>query len=543
MGCSPVNNKNLNWRTYSLEIKDSPIARQSICKRNRKMVVGEENMVLSNNIKIIVEENMDPFAKYSNMTLIKEGRFSSVYTVIHSVTGKKRVMKIFHKKRIKDEFTQDDLANQIEILKNLSHPNIIKLFEVFTYNFKIYMIYEYCPGGNLLDLLEKDATFSEQKCRNIMFQVLSAVSYCHAKGIAHHDLCPEHIVLDNIKALTSKEDYNAYSLKIINFGSYMLFNQSSAKSLSPRKRRAISIGYKSISNPYFAAPETIEGNLEAITEKCDIWSCGVLMYLLLSGELPFKNDITTQSPSHDIPSRVSFEQLKFRPVEIWDNISTESKDLVKSLLQISPQKRPSATDALKSRFFTQSDSFVTKSINKKQFNLLLTNMRQYNYKYKLKDAITSFIIHHLMKKEDVDTMRKAFSVFDKNHDGKISKKELISVMERIMTPIQATKEVNKILANLNKEHNDEIEYEEFIKTAIDMDKIINERNLKMIFDSIDKDSSGSVTKYELKNFFLGAYSTDSLMSDDKVFVDLIKEIDVNGDGEITYNEFKKMMLK
>ena len=90
----------------------------------------------------------------------------------------------------------------------------------------------------------------------------------------------------------------------------MLFNQSSAKSLSPRKRRAISIGYKSISNPYFAAPETIEGNLDAITEKCDIWSCGVLMYLLLSGELPFKNDITTQSPSHDIPSRVSFEQLK-----------------------------------------------------------------------------------------------------------------------------------------------------------------------------------------------------------------------------------------
>ena len=76
-----------------------------------------------------------------------------------------------------------------------------------------------------------------------------------------------------------------------------------------------------------------------------------------------------------------------------------------------------------------------------------------------------------------------------------------------------------------------------------MDKIINERNLKMIFDLIDKDNSGSVTKYELKNFFLGAYSTDSLMSDDKVFVDLIKEIDVNGDGEITYNEFKKMMLK
>ena len=139
MGCSPVNNKNLNLRTYILDIKDSPIARQSICKRNRKMVIGEENMVLSNNIKIIVEENMDPFAKYSNMTLIKEGRFSAVYTVVHSVTGKKRVMKIFHKKRIKDEFTQDDLANQIEILKNLSHPNIIKLFEVFTYNFNIYL--------------------------------------------------------------------------------------------------------------------------------------------------------------------------------------------------------------------------------------------------------------------------------------------------------------------------------------------------------------------------------------------------------------------
>ena len=119
------------------------------------------------------------------------------------------------------------MLNQIEILKNLSHPNIIKLFEVFTYNFNIYMIYEYCAGGNLLDLLEKDATLSEQKCRNIMFQVLSAVSYCHAKGIAHHDLCPEHIVLDI--ALNTKEDYNAYSLKIINFGSYMLFNQTTAK--------------------------------------------------------------------------------------------------------------------------------------------------------------------------------------------------------------------------------------------------------------------------------------------------------------------------
>lgn len=549
MGCSPISRQSENLRGYILDIKDSPIRRGD---QGRKSTHGHRSSMLEgkamvDNIKVVVEEDVDPFERYSNPNLIKDGRVASVYTVIHTPTGKKRAMKVFNlQKMSKEDFTQDDLANQIQILKVLSHPNIIQLYEVFTYRKKVYMIYEYCAGGNLLDLLEKDATFSEQNCRNIMFQILSAVNYCHSKGIAHHDLCPEHILFENTRFLgpKDKEGPNACPVKIINFGSYRLFSTTASINSPKKRRKTISTGYKPISNPYFASPESkLSNDLSSLTEKCDIWSCGVLMYLLLSGELPFKEDYTTVSPSTLNIAPASTLKLKFHPVEIWDNISTESKDLVKSLLMINPQKRPTAGDALKSPFFTQSGSFITKAVNKKQFTTIVTNMRRYNYKYKLHDAITSYMVHHLMKKEDIATMRKYFSVFDKNHDGRISRKELEASMEQIMTPIQASIECNKILKSLNKEKDDEIEYEEFIKSAVDMDKIVTEKNVKLIFDLIDKDKSGSVSKFELKNFFLGALSTDSLMADDKEFSDLIKEIDFNGDGEINYAEFKKMMLK
>ncbi len=144
----------------------------------------------------------------------------------------------------------------------------------------------------------------------------------------------------------------------------------------------------------------------------------------------------------------------------------------------------------------------------------------------------------MTKKEDIIDMRAAFEEFDENKDGRLTKEELIKGMSRVMTPIEAKIEVERIMSLIDNDNNGYIEYEEFIRASINKEILLTEKNLKTAFNMFDKDKSGLITTDELK-LVLGQDSNIS----EKVWKQMISNIDENGDGELSYEEFRDMMYK
>ena len=157
------------------------------------------------------------------------------------------------------------LNYEIEILKNLDHPNIMRLYEVFQDEKYIYLVTELCEGGELFDEILARGMFNETDAAFILKQVLSAVAYCHSKKVAHRDIKPENILIDNKDKLT---------IKLIDFGTSQVFENEEKMELV-------------MGSAYYIAPEILTGKYN---EKCDIWSIGVILYILLSGKPPFNGD-------------------------------------------------------------------------------------------------------------------------------------------------------------------------------------------------------------------------------------------------------------
>mmetsp|Transcript_36748 Transcript_36748/g.27201 ORF Transcript_36748/g.27201 Transcript_36748/m.27201 type:complete len:212 (-) Transcript_36748:675-1310(-) len=203
------------------------------------------------------------------------------------------------------------LQFEIDILRNLDHPNIVKLYEVFEDKNYIYLVTELCTGGELFDEIIVKQHFSEVDAAKVIQQVLSAVSYCHKNKVVHRDLKPENILLDS---------KNNDIIKIIDFGTSQVF--------SPDTKL-----HQALGTPYYIAPEVLRGEYD---EKCDVWSIGVILYILLCGQPPFNG-----AKDKDILKKVKEGKFTYSD-EIWKKRSAESMDLINRCLTLNPDERLSA---------------------------------------------------------------------------------------------------------------------------------------------------------------------------------------------------------
>jgi calcium-dependent protein kinase len=192
----------------------------------------------------------------------KGGSYGEVKLAIHKKSKMKRAIKIIKKKSLPlDERTA--MLNEVTLVKSIDHPNVLKIFDLYEDKHFFYIVSEYCAGGELYDRIKKVTNFSEKDAANYMRQILSAVTYLHDKGIVHRDLKAENILFETKEANSE--------LKIIDFGISKRVEEG--KMLSDR-----------IGTPFYIAPEVLMKNYN---EKCDVWSCGVILYILLCGYPPF----------------------------------------------------------------------------------------------------------------------------------------------------------------------------------------------------------------------------------------------------------------
>lgn len=455
-----------------------------------------------------IQENLNIFTSIYSLTSfpIGYGCYGEVYICDHIRSKERRAVKIIDKIWISEEMIENrTVLNEVEILKTLDHPNVLKVFEYFEDDRNYYIVMEYCKEGDLYDELQVLGKFDEESTGKIMNQLLSGLNYIHRRNVIHRD-----IKLDNILLSGKGKDL---CIKIIDFN-ISTFNLG--KRLS-----------KVTGTPNYIAPEVIKGNY---TEKCDMWSCGVIMYLLLVGSFPFDG-----ANREEILKKISSGLISF-PIQTWKNISHDAKDLVSKLLEKNPNKRISSKQALKHPWLTE---LKTTEIDEKTIRKTLTRMRTITKKPKLKEVFQTFLLGQVTKNNlELKLFERIFSSIDKDRNGVISKDELFAQLRLEVSEDLALKEAERIISIVDNDGSGEIDYTEFLRVCLEEESFISKENLEKAFYYFDKDRSDTIEKHELMTWLSeGAIIPMSLIEE------LIEEVDNNKDGVIDFNEFEDLLIE
>lgn len=244
------------------------------------------------------------------------GSFGKVKLAQHEITGHRVAVKILNRKKIQSLDMDDKVRREIKTLKLFSHPHITRLYEVIDTPTDIFVVIEYVSEGELFDYIVEKGRLSEDDARRFFQQIISGVDYCHRHMVVHRDLKPENLLLDS--------DFN---LKIADFG------------LSNMMRDGFFLK-TSCGSPNYAAPEVLSGKLYAGPEV-DVWSCGVILYALLCGSLPFDDE--------SIPNL--FKKIKGGIYSLPGHISDGVRDLIPRMLVVDPCKRITIAEIRQHRWF------------------------------------------------------------------------------------------------------------------------------------------------------------------------------------------------
>ena len=480
-------------------------------KRQKQMIDKEQDIKVDNDL-IVNKIDGIPSENYDIKKKLGEGSYGVVWKVEHKQTGLPRAMKKIIKNTSTRRDNEKDILNEIDILKKMDHPNIVKIFEFYNTPEGFYLITEFCSGGELFQEIVDNSPFSEHVAANIMYQIFSAINYCHQMNIIHRDLKPENILIE-------KKELNNYSIKIIDFGTAKIYEKNKSEK-------------KVIGSSYYIAPEVLTENYN---EKCDLWSCGVILYILLSGKAPFSGKTDS----------IILEKIKIgkynMDIKQFENISLEVKDLIQKLLEKNPKKRLTASNAIKHPWFKKlniKSEVIENDIVKIQESLL--NIKKYNPLLKLQQVVIAYLVHNIPQLQTIRDAYKIFLTYDENLDGKITKEEMLKVFEKILLIKNPKQEVEEVFKKLDNDNNGYIEYEEFVRASINKDIFVKDEILQFAFNFFDKDGSGEITIVELKNVFCLGKDKDI---SEKVFSNILDNIDSDGNKEISFKEFKTMMEK
>ncbi len=448
-------------------------------------------------VKILTE----PISKnYIIISDLGQGSYGQVKKVRHRKLNEIRAMKITNKK-------SDSSKIELEILRKISHPNITNIFEIYEDSRKYYIMMEFLQGGELFEAITSSGSFSELSAAKVMKQLLSAVNYLHTNHIVHRDLKPENIML------TSEPHDGNYEIKLIDFGA--------ARNFIPGKKIN-----KFIGTSYYIAPEVLKENYD---EKCDVWSCGVILYILLCGYPPFNGNTNI-----DIYHNIQTQSPSFAGEE-WEDITTEAISLIKNMLNKNPLKRFSADMCLEHKWFKmlENNEKNNSSNNFKRIQIhAISHMAQFVQENRFKKAVLQFISSQFDIQKEESELKEIFKSLDSTGKGQLSQKVFTDKLIQLYGENDGKIIGETIFANLDLDGSGQISYDEFLSAMINSKKIVTDERLEKAFKMFDKDNSGRLSIDEIISVFGG---------NEESWKKVISEIDLNKDGEVDFNEFKIMM--
>jgi len=447
-----------------------------------------------------------------------EGAFSVVKEGTHKQTSRTFAIKIVTKAKLTKE---DELAlkDEIDVLKELRHKHIIRLYDVFDEPQYYFLVTEQMKGGELFDRVVAKQYYNEKEARDVCKILFEALAYCHGKKIAHRDLKPENLLLQSPN--------NDRDLKIADFG-------------FAKRCPSVNCLTTQCGTPGYVAPEILEG--VPYGTQSDMWSLGVIAYILLGGYPPF-----IENNQRELFRKIRRGSFEFHE-EYWGSVSKDAKKLISSLLTVDPTKRLTAKQALRNKWITGSDE----KLAGKDLGKNLEEFKKFNAKRKFKAAVKGVIAANMMKTfvggakatslerkltdEDIGDLKETFQMFDKDGGGTISMAELKGVMERLGTKVSDA-ELKEIIATVDENNDGEIDMvretdgehthilqrllsnflyllfvghpqEEFISMMKKMPEKKDE--LREAFKTFDADGDGCTTRSELRRVMIkfGQHLTD-----------------------------------
>jgi len=445
---------------------------------------------------------------YDKVKTLGEGMTGAVYALKRKTGGGETYAGKSVSKRKMDKTLIEDLRNEIEVLISLDHPNVVKLYEVYESQTEIYLVMEMCTGGELYDALIKKDSYTENYAAHLFFQMVAAVHYVHSQKLAHRDLKLENFIFEN------KEEHSP--LKLIDFGLSHMANKNGI-------HRMKSV----VGTPYYIAPEVLKAQSnnggKTYDERCDVWSLGVLLYMLLSGTPPFCG-----GDDRAIMDSVLHSELRLRG-HPWDSVSSHANDIITKCLIRDPSKRITTGELMKHPWMERRHN-VGKGDNSaialKGVASQLGNFRGLS-KFK-KTAVN--LIAFSMTPDKIRELKEAFMACDDNGDGVITMAEFKKGMEG---HIDAS-EIEDVFRAIDTDGGGTIEYSEFLAAAISKETYMREDKLKTAWDRLDEDGNGYLEHDDFKKLCGGMFSEKDLEA-------MILEVDPDGDGKITWDEFLQIM--
>ena len=497
---------------------------------------------------IFKEHSSDPWKVYKELSTLGEGTFGVVKKVClinHEETI--RAMKIIPKGEIEEEEEGRKFVDEIGILKNLEHPNIMKIYECFEDDKNVYIVSEYFDEGDLLSKMEKLKSLTEIVVKFLMGQILNAVAYLHSNRVFHGDIKLENVMLYKLsnrkgkhfsrintdlkknkklqneinssfvnKNFKSKKSFNYivdmydYEVKLIDFGCCKYLNKKKDTKLTGIVGTSI-----------YCSPEVID---DLYDEKSDEWACGVLMYILLCGKPPFEGDSEEEIFEKIKQGEYSFDYPEFK------NVSENCKKLIKRLLDLNPKTRIKASEALHHEFFKENYSplAMNKDVEKKDIEKILQIEKLPS---KFHELIEAYLCFNFISKNEQKDLTKLFRYLDHKEKNRLMRSDFEKAFED--NNIDFTEEdIDRIMDVLDSDGNNSIEYQEFLRAMCDKKALHCDENLKSVFENIDEEHKGFINVDDIKNFIFKNKEIE-----ENKFIDYLNRIGMNLKSKLYYDDF------
>jgi len=370
----------------------------------------------------------------------------------------------------------------------------------------LYIVMELCRGGELFDRIKLKGTLTEKEAAKLLRQIFQAIEYMHSKKCAHCDLKP-----DNFLFLTSDIDS---PLKVIDFGM--------SKFVERRKYFDTLCG-----TPYYIAPEVIKGKY---TIHCDLWSLGVITFIMLFGYPPFyanPNQFGAMT-NEKIFSLIckGFYPITKRGYGPFFNadmpVSDSAKDFIVKLLTLDTAKRLTATEALEHPWLKGSTAPETPLVAD-----VVQNLKKFDGGSKFKQAVCRIMVSTL-EDHELAKLQSTFKALDKDGDGFITVGELASALQAASKQPADEKIVAQLMSKADLNSDGALSYQELVLTAVQRKLLAKEERMFQAFCKVDKDGNGLISKEELE---------EALGEDREMVGAILAKLDVDGDGMVDYDEF------
>ena len=390
------------------------------------------------------------------------------------------------------------MKREIEIMMFADHPNIIRLFETFEDSRYLHLVMELCTGGDICERLLSKGTYSESEASKIMNQLLSAVNYLHSNKVVHRDLKADNFLY---------ETSDSSVIKICDFGmSIQTDSLSKLKSLA--------------GTPYYLAPEVLKGNY---TKACDVWSLGVFLFFLLTGQHPFKGDSLNSVYEK---AAEGFYSVKNKDLQ---GISDNAQDLIKKMLTVQERKRITIKNALEHNWFQQLNN------NNEVPSQVFQSLAKYRAKSELMKQALKIVLKY-MPSSQISNMRSAFLEIDSEHNGYITASSLQKAMKKNGYNA-ASDEIKTIMQNCSYIGEGKIKFSDFLIATINRKALLEAEAVWEAFKAFANPQTGKMHISGLREAlsFIGCESSDD------EFKELMSSIHLDSDSNLDFENFRLLL--